>query len=112
MKVTVDVKNAQATEETRGSDMVAEGMMEHGLLQGLQTSLHDEKEECRAERAPLLHANGTWCQSVEIAHCLLIYEFAFVQCYLLCARSSPIFLLPPPGLKHELKLIQNRKAFY
>jgi hypothetical protein len=24
MKVTVDVKNAQATEETRGSDMVAE----------------------------------------------------------------------------------------
>jgi hypothetical protein len=28
MKVTVDVKNAQATEETRGSDMVAEGMME------------------------------------------------------------------------------------
>jgi len=27
-KVTVDVKNAQATEETRGSDMVAEGMME------------------------------------------------------------------------------------
>jgi hypothetical protein len=28
MKVTVDVKNAQATKETRGSDMVAEGMME------------------------------------------------------------------------------------
>ena len=28
MKVTVDVKNAQATEKTRGSDMVAEGMME------------------------------------------------------------------------------------
>jgi hypothetical protein len=28
MKVTVDVKNAQATEETRGSDMVAEGTME------------------------------------------------------------------------------------
>ena len=28
MKVTVDVKNAHATEETRGSDMVAEGMME------------------------------------------------------------------------------------
>ena len=28
MKVTADVKNAQATEETRGSDMVAEGMME------------------------------------------------------------------------------------
>jgi hypothetical protein len=26
MKVTVDVKNAQATEETRGSDMVAEGI--------------------------------------------------------------------------------------
>ena len=25
MKVTVDVKNAQATEETRRSDMVAEG---------------------------------------------------------------------------------------
>jgi len=28
MKATADVKNAQATEETRGSDMVAEGMME------------------------------------------------------------------------------------
>jgi hypothetical protein len=28
MKVIVDVKNAQATEKTRGSDMVAEGMME------------------------------------------------------------------------------------
>jgi len=28
MKVTVDVKNAQATEETRRSDTVAEGMME------------------------------------------------------------------------------------
>ena len=28
MKVTADSKNAQATEETRGSDMVAEGMME------------------------------------------------------------------------------------
>ena len=28
MEVTVDVKNAQATEETRRSDMVAEGMME------------------------------------------------------------------------------------
>ena len=28
MKVTVDVKNAQATEETRGSDMVTECMME------------------------------------------------------------------------------------
>ena len=28
MKVTVDVKNAQAKEETRGSDMVAEGVME------------------------------------------------------------------------------------
>jgi hypothetical protein len=28
MKVTVDVKNAQATEKTRGSDMVAEGMMD------------------------------------------------------------------------------------
>ena len=28
MKVTVDVKNAQATEETRGSDLVAEGMIE------------------------------------------------------------------------------------
>ena len=28
MKVTVDVKNAQAKEKTRGSDMVAEGMME------------------------------------------------------------------------------------
>jgi hypothetical protein len=28
MKVTVDVKNAQATEKTRRSDMVAEGMME------------------------------------------------------------------------------------
>jgi len=28
MKVTADVKNAQATEETRRSDMVAEGMME------------------------------------------------------------------------------------
>jgi len=27
MKVTADVKNAQTTEETRGSDMVAEGMM-------------------------------------------------------------------------------------
>ena len=27
-EVTVDVKNAQATEKTRGSDMVAEGMME------------------------------------------------------------------------------------
>jgi len=27
MKVTVDGKNAQATEETRGSDMVAEGMI-------------------------------------------------------------------------------------
>jgi hypothetical protein len=27
MKVIVDVKNAQATEKTRGSDMVAEGMM-------------------------------------------------------------------------------------
>ena len=26
MKLTVDVKNAQATEKTRGSDMVAEGM--------------------------------------------------------------------------------------
>jgi len=33
MKVTGDVKNAQATEETRGSDMVAEGMMEvHGKM--------------------------------------------------------------------------------
>ena len=28
MKVTVDVKNAQATDETRGSDMVAEGITE------------------------------------------------------------------------------------
>jgi len=28
MKVTADVKNAQATEKTRGSDVVAEGMME------------------------------------------------------------------------------------
>jgi len=28
MKVTADVKNAQTTEGTRGSDMVAEGMME------------------------------------------------------------------------------------
>jgi len=28
MKVTVDVKNAQATEGTCGSDMVAEGMNE------------------------------------------------------------------------------------
>jgi hypothetical protein len=28
MKVTVDVKNAQATEKTRGSDMVAEDTME------------------------------------------------------------------------------------
>jgi hypothetical protein len=28
MKVTADIKNAQATEKTRGSDMVAEGMME------------------------------------------------------------------------------------
>ena len=28
MKVTTDVKNAQATLETRGSDIVAEGMME------------------------------------------------------------------------------------
>jgi hypothetical protein len=28
MKVTVDVKNAQATEKTRRSDMVAEGMMD------------------------------------------------------------------------------------
>ena len=28
MKVTVDVKNAQATEETRRGDMVAKGMME------------------------------------------------------------------------------------
>jgi hypothetical protein len=28
MKVTVDVKNAQATEETRRSDMVAKGMMD------------------------------------------------------------------------------------
>ena len=28
MKVTVDVKNVQATEETRRRDMVAEGMME------------------------------------------------------------------------------------
>jgi len=27
MEVTVDVKNAQATEKTRGSDMVAEAMM-------------------------------------------------------------------------------------
>jgi hypothetical protein len=27
MKVTVDVKNAQATEKTRGSGMVAEGMI-------------------------------------------------------------------------------------
>jgi len=27
-EVTVDVKNAQATEKTRGSDMVAEGMLE------------------------------------------------------------------------------------
>ena len=27
-EVTVDVKNSQATEKTRGSDMVAEGMME------------------------------------------------------------------------------------
>ena len=28
MKATVDVKNVQAAEETRRSDMVAEGMME------------------------------------------------------------------------------------
>ena len=28
MKVTVDVKDAQATEKTRGSDVVAEGMKE------------------------------------------------------------------------------------
>jgi len=28
LKVTVDVKNAQATEKTRGSGMVAEGLME------------------------------------------------------------------------------------
>jgi hypothetical protein len=28
MKVTVDVKNAQATEKTRGSNMVAEGTRE------------------------------------------------------------------------------------
>jgi hypothetical protein len=28
MKVTADVKNAQATEGTRGSDMVAEDMIE------------------------------------------------------------------------------------
>jgi hypothetical protein len=28
MKVNADVKNAQATEGTRGSDVVAEGMME------------------------------------------------------------------------------------
>jgi len=28
MEVTADVKNSQATEKTRGSDMVAEGMME------------------------------------------------------------------------------------
>jgi hypothetical protein len=28
MKVTVDVKNAQATEETRRGDMVAKGIME------------------------------------------------------------------------------------
>jgi len=36
MKVTVDVKNAQATEETRRSDMVAEGMMEvHTPRKGL-----------------------------------------------------------------------------
>jgi hypothetical protein len=27
-KVTVDIMNAQTTEETRGSDMMAEGMME------------------------------------------------------------------------------------
>ena len=38
MKVTVDVKNAQATEETRGSDMVAEGMMDvHKDAQPIQT---------------------------------------------------------------------------
>jgi hypothetical protein len=28
MKAAVDVKNSQATEKTRGSDMVAESMME------------------------------------------------------------------------------------
>jgi hypothetical protein len=55
MKVTVDVKHAQATEETqtRGSGMVAEGMMEvhtanatshehacYGNFEGAQINLH------------------------------------------------------------------------
>jgi len=37
MKVTVDVKNAQATEETRGSDMVAEGMKEVHMAHATST---------------------------------------------------------------------------
>ena len=36
-EVTVDVKNAQATEKTRGSDMVAEGMIEVHMTANLLT---------------------------------------------------------------------------
>jgi len=43
MKVTVDVKNAQATEETRGSDMVAEGMMEVHTAHATSTPVMDSK---------------------------------------------------------------------
>ena len=37
VNVAVDVKEAEATEETRGSDMVAEGMMEIHTALGWST---------------------------------------------------------------------------
>jgi hypothetical protein len=37
MKVTGNVKNAQATEETRGSDMVAKGIMEVHTAHAMRT---------------------------------------------------------------------------
>jgi hypothetical protein len=41
MKVNADVKNAQATEGTRGSDMVAEGMMEVHTAHATSTPVAD-----------------------------------------------------------------------
>jgi len=44
MKVTVDVKTAQATEETRRSDMVAVGMMEVHTAHATSTPVMETSE--------------------------------------------------------------------
>ena len=76
MKVTVDVKNAQATEKTRGSDMVAEGMMDKAGL--MRVDWCDEKRADKINESILRFLTG----------CAL--PFTIVESHS-CKHSRPLY---------------------